>query len=448
MASKNNSDLGKVSKLVDEVNKLLNDYNFDRDLDNYILKSTFISKSKVNKLCQYRDTVYKTSIDKATMVFKSEEEFVENPNEKFHVVKCDNNEKIELFLLYSLFYLLDNIHDKQHTYYIGLDFEFNEKRIALCQMSFYPFRDDRMIFVVDPNLLTAKQTDLLIQRIFRSPVVRLIHGSDSLDTPYMFEELFQRNVFTITDYVKNVIDTRFICEYYKGSVGAEDNKCSIYDALRYFKVITEEKYNSLHKINEVMGPVHDVNWNIKSMSSYHLKYAAYDVLYLKKFYYNMLKMGKIVGEETHRELLVVPYITRLVFLEKYDVSTIIKTYKDIVNSANNYFIQKPGRNLTFVEILNTVMGNIKIPKMEYLIQNLNNVNYFRGVLKVLFKIIVYGVLFKRFRVYKSKKEQVTMKLSYSEINKTLRQYELSGFLTILDIVYTKVNDAIDSYISL
>lgn len=439
--AKNNEMLSipGIDQILDKVNNILKDYHFDSKIENYFVSKVVGSNhKKVNRLNNIRDSVYKSSKDCSTILFDGKKEFFDKIDDKFYVVKCNSNDKINLFLLFSLFYLLDNFHDEDNHYYIGLDFEFNEKSIALCQISFFPHRDDKYIFVVDPNDFNQNQKTLFIERIFRSPVIRLLHGSDALDTPYMFDNLFEKNIKKISDYIQNVIDTRFLCEYYKSAIEAPDRKCSIYNALLFFKVISEDKFNELQNINQVMGPENDMNWNIKNMSSYHLRYAAYDVLYLKKFFYNMLKMAKLISNTTRQEMLIVPYFTRLVFLEKYDISHIIKTYQPILNNANNFFIKGKTKNMTFVEIVNNIISNIQLTNMEYLIKNLFEVNFFRKILRILFNFIVYNTLFESYTVYKSKKEPVYIDLSFNELIKHFKKF---NFIHLIEIV-NKINDEV------
>ncbi len=113
--------------------------------------------------------------------------------------------------------------------------------------------------------------------MINSSIYKILHGPESLDLPYIFTQMLQNRKQHIIKFVRKMYDTRFLCEYFKYSVEA-DNKCSIYVALRYFGVISDEKLKYLNDTNDSMGPIQNVNWNINTLNSYSTRYALYDVL--------------------------------------------------------------------------------------------------------------------------------------------------------------------------
>ena len=119
---------------------------------------------------------------------------------------------------------------------------------------------------------------------------KILHGCDSLDLPYMYDILFKGDKDTIFDFTSRIIDTRFLCEYYRASI-EDEKKCSIYDALLYFETINMQKFEYLNNTHDYMGPVQDISWNIHKMSSHHVKYALYDVLFLKHFLSNIYSLA-------------------------------------------------------------------------------------------------------------------------------------------------------------
>src|SRR5690606_32943201 len=166
--------------------------------------------------------------------------------------------------------------------YVGIDFEFNHRKIALCQLGFFPQRNKKFIWLVNPTLFTEDQTTMFIENVFISQYIRkILHGCDSLDIPYIFNELFLNDTTYIYKFISKISDTRFMCEYYKLVTDSFDNKCSIYDSLLLFNIVDKQKYNELVDINESIGPIHDVSWDIKKISIIQTKYALYDVYYLK-----------------------------------------------------------------------------------------------------------------------------------------------------------------------
>ena len=111
----------------------------------------------------------------------------------------------------------------------------------------------------------------------------------------MYTHILQTDPKKIIRFTRTLIDTRFLCEYYKLTRDeVSDSRCSIYDedptrsAIYYFKVISEEQQNELTKLLQSMPAPHDIQWNIHKMPESQTLYAQYDVFYLKWFYYKMI----------------------------------------------------------------------------------------------------------------------------------------------------------------
>ena len=85
-----------------------------------------------------------------------------------------------------------NIKEK---FYLGMDFEFNRVRktqrdIALFQINLE--RDsskEGVIFVFYPPELNKQETNILIQLITNETMIKIIHGGESLDIPYLFDQV-------------------------------------------------------------------------------------------------------------------------------------------------------------------------------------------------------------------------------------------------------------------
>nr|URM62087.1 hypothetical protein [Mimivirus sp.] len=111
----------------------------------------------------------------------------------------------------------------------------------------------------------------------------------------MYNHLLQDDPAKIIKFTRSLIDTRFLCEYYKLTRSEpSDNKCSIYDedstrsAIYYFKVVSDDQQRRLAELLESMPSPHDRDWYIHKMPVSQVQYAALDVLYLKVFYYRMI----------------------------------------------------------------------------------------------------------------------------------------------------------------
>lgn len=311
----------------------------------------------------------------------------------FYTNVCDNPDNIKLFIVFLwIFY---NISKNMKNMYVGIDYEFNERKIALCQLCFF-IDNDNYVWIIDPREFDDIQIKLFIKYLYRNKnIYKILHGADSLDIPYMFNELFKNDLTTIMKFIRKLIDTRFLCEYSKINSKQLLKKCSIYDALLYFKVITEEKYNWLQTNNEQMDPIYKLQWDIKHLKSFQLQYAVYDVIFLNTFLVNMLK-------QSHESIKIIPELTRFVFLDKYEIIDIVKNLKQIVDPMNIYRIHNKKSNLvkdtlitTFQQLIPTYIINIGFD-IEF--NNLFQVNYFKAPLSIILKYILYSVLNKKYKI--------------------------------------------------
>ena len=358
----------------------------------------------------------------------------------FNTVRVNNKYKLKLLMLYILFYHYDARSTEKQKLYVGIDFEFNQRKIALCQIAFFPLRRQKFIWVFDPNDLDDKMTSILISYLFTSRYIyKIVHGSDSLDIPYVFQELFMNNHEYIYSFTQNVIDTRFLCEYFKNTVNFKDKKCSLYDALLFFDTIDEKKYDELQHISQTMGPIQDVNWSVSNMSSFNLKYAAYDSLYLLDFYNNVHIKAKSETPDLYNAYRYIPLITRFIFLEKWGVSDLLVRIKTYVDPINNYIVKHDNQNITLVALFNSVISHMKLKNransVVIYIDNLLDVNYFRTPLMLLFKTIVYSIVSSKYDVFMNKSEPYTEQFDLSQIFDTFKIIRLHDLRKLAKTFY-------------
>jgi hypothetical protein len=388
---------------------------------------------KVIRLLKIRGSVIKMLKNLATLNMMSQMEFkfCNNTKERFYIIKVNDDKIIKLFLLYAMFYHIDSNHQDNHNtkYLIGIDYEFNRRNIALAQFSFYPIRNSKYVFICDPNMFDLTQQKILLKTVYISNIERIMHGSDSLDIPYVFANVLQNNANNIILFTSTLYDTRFLCEYSKAYVMHADNKCSIYDALLYFGIISKKKYDELNDINDSMGPVQDVNWNVKKMSSFHLKYASYDVLYLEKFKQNFFTLNH------QYNLHIVNDIVRFVYYEKHGVSSIINDIKNTIDKINNYMIHDTHFNLTMNTVYNEVIELLYLDVLSSNVITFAKVNYVKTPLLLVIRCIIYTIILKRYKVYKTKQLLFTDKITFQQYYGELSKLNLPYLLIFLDLVY-------------
>lgn len=348
---------------------------------------------------------------------------------KFFIIKVDSHIKQLLMLSYMIIY---NYESTNKQLYCGIDFEFNSGRIALCQISFYPSKLFKYIFVFDPSKLSNEYTEIFVNMILISKIIKIMHGADSLDVPYIHEELLQNSDNFIL-FINTLIDTRYLCEYFKIYDKSENMKCSLYDALLYFDVIKKIKYDELNKNMNSMGKIYKINWNISTMDKKQLKYSIYDVVYLKKLYRKIVDDSIIKNENLHKQLKLIQEIDKLNYYERYNLSKFLDNNKSSVDKLNNYIIKNNDVNKTLNDIYEENIDNIKINNIK--INNLLKINNFKKLLSLLFKYTFYSSLLNKNIVYKDKKTVFTKTIEIKYLINILEEFRLNKTIELINIIY-------------
>lgn len=253
---------------------------------------------------------------------------------------------------------------------IGIDFEFNriknKREIALCQINFIKNKKSDIFLFYPPHIKKGFFKKLLI-----SDCIKILHGSESLDLPYIFDNIIDENDWD--SFCKNLIDTKHLCEYYNSSNNIINGKCKIYDLLSQMKVISKSKYDELMKNDKLMGNIWEINIDITKDSFIKnkelIKYCVYDVLFLPQLFNNFPK------NEIYKD--IIPEIGNIVFILRY-TNRLNDLYIDISKYNNNY---KDIYTKTFDKIMKDVF-----------IYNLYQINYFKKFIDLLIKNILYNKL--------------------------------------------------------
>lgn len=446
----NNSKINNEPKILDIINPNISNFiinnkynNIEHEINDIYntITNFFKSYTDKTKIDSYFTTIVPISDtspvilvirERLLRIIKSYSSVIINQSIKdiYYTIKIDNKIKLKLLLCYSIFYYIDNNYFTNKLI-IGLDFEFNQNKIALMQIGFFPNRKHKYIFVLEPDIMNESHKEILIKTVFISNIFRIVHGAESLDIPYIFDDLLNRDTNKIFKFTKTMFDTRYLCEFYKIVTNYIDKKCSIYDALLYFNVINKKKYNELEKMNVIMGPIQDVQWNIKKISSFHLKYVLYDVLYLKDFIFSILnKSKKQTNTSIFQQLKYIAPINRFICYDKYNLLNLIERSKQIVDPINNYIIY--GHDMTLIMVYNKIIEKIIIPSVDLKISKLLEINNYKKPLTFLFKHIIYSIITNKYEIYVNKREKYNDKLTYENITNSLIEYELNDFALLLE----------------
>lgn len=362
----------------------------------------------------------------------------------YYDIIVTNNELLKkCFLLFILFYYINTLFiHKQH--YIGIDFEFNSRKIALMQLNFedtfVKYRDmNNYIFVIYPPQYDKDSLKFFKKNILcNHNITKILHGSDSLDIPYMYYDLFENNKNDIIKFTKNVVDTKYLCECYNKEHNLTNNKCKIYEALKNMKVISVDKLNDLLKNEEEMGHIYEITIDINNLSKSLVFYSIYDVLFLKYLY------GSYITTKTNNKYYttIIPEITRLVFLEKREITSIIKKYKIISDSMNNYMIKHNNTNLRLNDIFEDIISKIHIEIIP--LDLILSINYFKSEITILLKYITYYIISQIHEIYITSNDLFNDILSISEISSNLKELQYDSIITLIDEYKEKTFDFINN----
>ena len=385
-----------------------------------------------------------------TMDGREEMQVIQKPIVYYINMSIKNEQNIQ-FHAFILLYALESLF-RSH-FYIGIDYEYTNKKISLAQLNFEHHISNRSIIqIVSPNELEPEMMDNFIELIICNKYInKILHGSDSLDIPYMYEHMLKSDPKKIIRFTRSLIDTRFICEYYKlNHESSSDDKCSIYDAVSYFGVVSESKGKALNDLLETMPA--DYVWNIHKMPKSQVYYAFYDVIFLKYFYYRVLNLAtKDFEDDIRKKAILTMYrhvlkeFTQFVYLEKREITFLVNKCKQEVDPVNNYMIRKPDSINKLVDIYNKVSVGLKSMDPIADIDQLLKVPYYKGQISILLKKMIYTVLTKKCKINKDKNTVWSEKLSNDYIYDFFNEMQFYHLVKIFKNIESEIQSRIREY---
>jgi len=325
-----------------------------------------------------------------------------------------------LFHAFLLTYTLESLFHK--TFYVGVDFEYTHRIIKLAQLNFEHKSDLRsFIMIVSPSDLTETVMKHLIKYVMcNSHMKKILMGADSLDYPYLRDEMLQKNPSKIIKFTNSMIDVRYLCEYYKTLHGVDLNysKCSIYDAVVYFGVINQEKRDQLALMEETMPVPVDRDWTITHLSISQQKYVQYDVIFLKYYYFRLIFVATNDGANDKEKKNIIDLykhvmyeLTQFIYLEKSSITVMTVKCKEEVDVMNNYMVRRPHHIYKMQDIFKAVSSELITSSPYTDIDKLNNVKMFATTITLIIKKLVYTIVSQKYTIHKSKMETWSDKLS-------------------------------------
>jgi len=363
---------------------------------------------------------------KYNIILHGQTEFYKKINNKtYNVLKVDTIIKEE-FMCSIFKNFIKNINTNiKEKHYLGIDFEFKqvakkERDIALMQINLENDSNIGYIFVLYPPSLIKENYDLLITLITQKRAIKILHGSESLDIPYLFNQILI-TLDNINNFCHNFYDTKYLCDY-NHIVNKVKGKCSIYDLLLDHNIITPEKVDELENIENITGPIYLITMDIYNLDHDILRYSLYDVIYLPELIKKFLNMDIIYTK-------IIPELSHLISKYKRLIETQFNKLVLFINSINVYYIYDNGNRIILKEIWDIYYYTIS-DNNNYL-TSLREINYFKHFCEIITKCIVYLNINKYFKIHKNKNEfasgldfniYLDWLQSYTYINKIIMEY--------------------------
>ena len=331
---------------------------------------------------------------KYDLILHGKKEFnnIYNNNKKYKVLKVDNKKK-EKFMIKIFNKFIENQNkfiNEQH--FLGIDLEYNKvsktnRDIALMQLNLENNNKKAYIFILFPPDMEKENLEILINLLTNIYIIKILHGGDPLDIPYLFDQLLITKI-NIDNYCKNFYDTKYLCDF------KFKNNCSIYKLLLKTNIINDKKYDELDKIEDIIGPIYLIDIDIYNLDENVLKYSLYDVLYLPeliKYFINLdIEYSNIISD-----------ISGLVSKFKRNIETHFINLEKIINIMNLFTINIENRKYKLCDLWNIYF----IYFDEFIL--LNDINYFKGFIKIIKKFILYINIYNKFKIYNSKNQEFT-----------------------------------------
>ena len=360
------------------INFLNKKYDKSKSDSNLVLMFRLVEGNfyKLVKQISYKNLKYKEEIKNDS---SSNEYLIFLTNEKIY---------LNLFKCYLMIYFI-NISFNQKKMYLGIDFEFNTKVVALMQINFEQSRKDlfnySLIFLFHPDQLDTNWRKFFIKNILcRNNVYKILHGSDSLDIPYVYNNLLSSDTELIIKFNRYFIDTKYLCEYNFYRKNQDLGKCKIYKLLLNEDVISSKIYDKLLKNEENMGFIYNINIDVNNLSEALINYTLYDVVFLPKL---------VTHFKTEiNEFSLINQLVQLSFLDKKNLINI--SSKNEVNKINNYLIFVKNKKFKLFEIYNIIYN--KFLKRYNVIENILKINYIKSTLILMLKYETYVYIAKKF----------------------------------------------------
>lgn len=325
------------------------------------------------------------------MILYGDKEFKSNNNKLYQILVIDNKEHENYMIKIFDDYI------KTDNKIMGIDFEFNhvsknKMDVALMQLNLENDSNIGHIFLLNPGELTENNYNKLINLLIQKDIMKILHGAESLDIPYIFNQLLISKE-NINNFCYNFYDTKYLCEYYKLDKELETPttkiSCGIYNLLVLHNIISEAKLTELENIENMMGPIWLIKINVYNLQSSLLKYALYDVIFLPELLKSFLYLDRKAEIQYYTN--VISEITCLIYKYKKNIENQYIHLENIINKMNIYFI--------LVNNKKYLLQDIWIIYYDLMFEKIKDINYFKKFFKILTKLIIYYNIYINYDIF-------------------------------------------------
>jgi hypothetical protein len=305
---------------------------------------------------------------------------VNENNKKYKIIICKDAANISFMIQYIEKYL--KLTEER---IIGIDFEFNRvknsREVALCQinMEIEKINEPYIFMFYPPDIM--KISNIFIELLTNVDIIKVLHGSESLDVPYLFSDVLTNEIDRYK-FCQNLYDTRFMCDYHNISMNKSYYKCTIYELLKQMNVINQNKYDYLEKNDKDMGDIWKIKVDVKNMNDNLIIYCLYDVIYLPTLFYTF-PINNI-----YRNLL--PAITNYNMIIRFNGSLDILSLN--ISKYNNTKIYD-SYNYNDIYLYVTILFEVE----SIVISNLLKINYLKKFFEYFIKNIIYMKLSNKYK---------------------------------------------------
>lgn len=356
------------------------------------------------------------------LILYGKNEFYNNISNKQYnilIILDDNKEKFMNDII------TQKVNDN-NIIYIGIDFEFNkisrtDRDVSLMQINIEDNTNIGHIFVLDPRRL--KNKNVLINLLTSDKTIKVLHGSESLDIPYLFNKfLITRD--NINLFCKNFYDTKYLCDY-KNNIQSHKTKtkCGIYDMLLNNNIISKNKFDELEKMSNKIGPLYNIHIEInKLLDKQYLifLYSLYDVIYLPELIKVFINKGAIYKH-------IIPEISSVVFKHKRNVDNNFIILEKLVEKYDNNIIIIDNNKVRLKELWEILFYYVSDDN-NY-IYYLKDIDYFKKFFVTITKLLIYNnindkqiINSKNIKWIKQYKYLYSLLKNYNNNIKYLRKY--------------------------